>query len=459
MPSTAAHSKKAAYPGNLTGGMPVSPYEVTSPVINSHGAPALSPRPHLQPDFGLPSTSAKGYYSPSLYGSSVQQPSIPPTEQPYYGPSPTNYFSSFLPLQDDTTHANASDLTPTPPAAGHGSGSGSPHVRYASHPAGSQGHGFSGLHGASPSAPLISPKTTFKPLVPPPFRESKELSPFASPADSPAISPAGSPPRIRSPALASPPSEESLWSPSASSSDSVATSSSRRSEDSTNSLLSSPESDATSVPDSPASGSLQLGKDKTKSKGPRPSNALEFSHFLDRVSTCRLRFGHFPDLKLTMLPRCHAVSLPPEREWLGIVSRPLGAVALFAARLFRLQFVVDEFVALAHRFDPLVGLVERRVVSDARSSDPSSLDSDAGKLWRRQHHASENVRRRPKLAHLVRTETPKPRPCNNKVSRTVSKRKSWPSSHAPGCLELFLHTYTQEKKKRHLRLITFSLPV
>ncbi|GAA5997922.1 hypothetical protein JCM5350_001522 [Sporobolomyces pararoseus] len=276
MPSTSSPSKKAAYPGNLTGGMPLPPYEVTSPVINSHGAPALSPRPHLQPDFGLPSTSTKGFYSPSLYGSSVQQPSIPPPEQTYYGPSPTTYFSNFLPLQDETTHANA-DLTPTPPS-GHGNGSGSSHVRYASYPAGSQGHGLNSLHAQAPPSPLVSPKTTFKPLVPPSFRDSKDPSPFASPADSPA----GSPPRSRSPALASPPSEESLWSPSASSTDSVTTSSSRRSEDSANSLLSSPESDATSVPDSPASASLQLNGEKSKSKGPRPSNALEFSHFLDR---------------------------------------------------------------------------------------------------------------------------------------------------------------------------------
>ncbi|GAA5900457.1 uncharacterized protein JCM6883_002850 [Sporobolomyces salmoneus] len=282
MPSTTSPSKKAAYPGNLTGGMPVSPCEGNSPVINSHPAPALSPRPHLQPDFGLPSTSSKSYYSPTLYGSSVQQPSIPSTESTYYGPAPTNYFSTFLPLQDETTHGNSPDHTPTPPS-GHGSGSSSPHVRYASYPVGSQGHGLKGLHASSSSsAPLISPKTTFKPLVPPPFRDSKGASPFASPANSPAISPAGSPPRVRSPALVSPPSEESLWSPSASSTDSVVTSSSRRSEDSTNSLLSSPESDATSVPDSPASSSLQLGKDKSKSKGPRPSNALEFSHFLDR---------------------------------------------------------------------------------------------------------------------------------------------------------------------------------
>lgn len=282
IPSTSSPSKKGAYPGNLTGGMPPSPYDVTSPVINSHGAPALSPRPNLQPDFGLPSTSAKGFYSPSLYGSSVQQPSIPPPEQTYYGPSPSTYFSNFLPLQDESTMANP-DLTPTPPAGhGHGSGSGSSHVRYASYPVGSQGHGFNGHHAPAPSTTLVSPKTAFKPLVPPPFRETKELTPLASPADSPAISPAGSPPRVRSPALVSPPSEESLWSPSASSTDSVATSSSRRSEDSNNSLLSSPESDATSVPDSPASASLQLNGDKPKAKGSRPQNALEFSHFLDR---------------------------------------------------------------------------------------------------------------------------------------------------------------------------------
>lgn len=281
MPSTTSQSKKAAYPGHLTGGIPTSPYEVTSPVINSHGAPALSPRPHLQPDFGLPSTSSKAFYSPTLYGSSVQQPSIPPADQTYYGPSPASYFNSFLPLQDETTHANT-DLTPTV-AFGHGSGSSSPRVRYASHPVGSQGHGHGNLHAPpAPSSPLVSPKATFAPLVPPSFRDSKD-SPFASPADSPAMSPAGSPPRVRSPALASPPSEESLWSPSASSTDSVVTSSSRRSEDSVNSLLSSPESDATSVPDSPASASLQL-KGEKKSKGPRPSNALEFSHFLDRVS-------------------------------------------------------------------------------------------------------------------------------------------------------------------------------
>ncbi|GAA6013094.1 hypothetical protein JCM11491_005180 [Sporobolomyces phaffii] len=276
MPSTSSPSKKAAYPGHLTGGMPASPYEVTSPVINSHGAPILSPRPHLQPDFGLPSTATKAFYSPTLYGSSVQQPSIPPTDQKYYGPPPATYFNAFLPAQDETASASP-DLTPTPPAA-HST---TTHVRYNSYPVGSQGPILGNLRAPAPPSPLVSPKTTFAPLVPPSFRDSRERSPFASPADSPAMSPAGSPPRIRSPALASPPSEESLWSPSASSTDSVATGSSRRSEDSVNSLLSSPESDATSVPDSPASASLQLGEDK-KSKGPRPSNALEFSHFLDR---------------------------------------------------------------------------------------------------------------------------------------------------------------------------------
>jgi len=300
--SASSSSKKAAYPGHLTGGIPVSPFDPKAPVINSHGSPLPSPRPHLQPDFGLPSTSStsalasKSFYSPTLYGSSVQQPSVPTPDQAYYGPSVSTYFNNFLPLQDETTHSS-SDLTPTPVSHGHGSGTSSPRVRYASHPVGSTGHGSNGHNTAispsplasprptyTPPSPLASPRPTYTPLVPPSFRDSKDPSPFASPADSPARSPAGSPPRIRSPPLASPPSEESLWSPSASSTDSIVTSSSRRSEDSMNSLLSSPESDATSVPDSPASGSLQLSGEKSKSKGPRPSNALEFSHFLDRVS-------------------------------------------------------------------------------------------------------------------------------------------------------------------------------
>ncbi|GAA5932594.1 uncharacterized protein JCM15063_002149 [Sporobolomyces koalae] len=280
MPSTSSQSRKPAYPGHLTGGMPSSPYDSAAPVINSHGAPVLSPRPHMQPDFGLPSTTTKAYFSPALYGSNAHQPSAPPADQTYYGPAPSTYFNNFLPLQDETTHSPALDLTPSSTPVPNGDSS-VPRVRYASYPAGPQGSGLAGLHASVPSTNDISPKTKYAPLVPPSFRDSREPSPAASPALSPAMSPSGSPPRVRSPSLASPPSEESLWSPSASSTDSVVTSSSRRSEDSMNSILSSPESDATSVPDSPASASLQL-KEEKKSKGPRPSNALEFSHFLDR---------------------------------------------------------------------------------------------------------------------------------------------------------------------------------
>ncbi|GAA6059541.1 hypothetical protein JCM10212_006039 [Sporobolomyces blumeae] len=291
-PPTLAPQKRAAYPGNLTGGMPASLFEstVAPSVINSHGSPLLSPRSELQPDFGLPSTSStangpsKSFYSPSLYGSSVQQPSVPTPDQRYYGPAMSTYFGNYVsPTAPSSTVEAPSSGSSSP--LGHGNGTSASHQRYASHPIGSQGHGTNatGLLTPASASPQVSPKSTaYAPLVPPPFRELRERSPFASPADSPAMSPSGSPSGMRSPQLASPPSEESLWSPGASSSDSVVTTSSRRSEDSTNSLLSSPESDATSVPDSPASVSLQLKGDKPKGKGNRPSNALEFSHFLDR---------------------------------------------------------------------------------------------------------------------------------------------------------------------------------
>ncbi|GAA5890904.1 hypothetical protein JCM5296_001220 [Sporobolomyces johnsonii] len=264
---------------SLVAGMPATVYDSTAPIVNSHSPSLTSPRPALQPDFGLPSTSSsasrKDYYSPSLYPGSPQLPTSPPLAHDYYGPSGSSYYGQFLPLQDTPSHGIA-----PPSPFGHGTGSTTPRSRYASYPAGSAGTGLGVIHSShAPASPLVSPKTTYAPLVPPSFRDAKS-SPFASPAESPTASP----PRSRSPQLIGPPSDEQLWSPSLSSTDSITTSSSssRLSEHSaTSSLLSSPESDATSVPDSPGGDSV-TGGTQSKQRLQRPSNALEFSYFLDR---------------------------------------------------------------------------------------------------------------------------------------------------------------------------------
>ncbi|GAA5837836.1 hypothetical protein JCM9279_006875 [Rhodotorula babjevae] len=322
----------------LVGGHPATVYDpsVSAP-INSHrapGSPLEDPRASLPPDFGASSTSAlksKAYFSPTL-------PSAPPRPHSPLQP-PAGYFYGggpspappppggnvgglpYLPLQDSTTYGNFT----------------SAHTRYSSYP---------GQHGAtSPSAhglSVVSPRaSSFSPLVPPAFREGRgRNSPFSSPAPSPPSgqSPAGSPPRSSSPLpqvangsgstgassrklRSPPPSERSTsaetsdcdevahpWSPATDSTSSTLSSSSsltsfstvrhghgrRGDSESSNasSVLSSPESDATSVgPDSPSfppgsavatAATAGAGAGTKGGSMTRPSNALEFSNFLDR---------------------------------------------------------------------------------------------------------------------------------------------------------------------------------
>lgn len=235
----------------------------------------------------------------------------PPTGYFYGGPTspPGSNVGGlpYLPLQDSTTYGGLS----------------SSHTRFNTYP-GQHGATSPTAHGLSVSSPRGS---SFSPLVPPAFREGRgRNSPFSSPAPSPPTgqSPAGSPPQSSSPLpqvggggaagrrLRSPPPSERTtsaetsdadeagghpWSPATDSTSSTLSSSSslasistlrhghgRRgdSESSTaSSVLSSPESDATSVgPDSP---NFASGGPGTKAGSmTRPSNALEFSNFLDR---------------------------------------------------------------------------------------------------------------------------------------------------------------------------------
>ncbi|GAA5878977.1 hypothetical protein JCM8547_008681 [Rhodosporidiobolus lusitaniae] len=325
---------------------PYQSYESSLPasIINSHRSesPLGSPRPHLQPDFGLRSTSNKpapasgqpqseAYFSPTA--PSFQVPRSPPRDGSsaaaaavasyFYPGSPSGSTpTSYLPLQD------------VQPGQG-GFGNGAPRTRYHSYPVGgakqpdSASSSLSSTSSATiPGPPSLLSRTSatpYSPLVPPAFRDGRSRnSPFASPAPSPptGVSPAASPPGSSHVKLRSPPPERvsvsdtdsdndppQLWSPATTDSTSSTASSSssngtlrhgsaggispfmssragRRdgSEDSNaSSLVSSPESDVTSVPpDSPGYGGgmpLPAGEAKTLA---RPSNALEFSNFLDR---------------------------------------------------------------------------------------------------------------------------------------------------------------------------------
>ncbi|GAA6036984.1 hypothetical protein JCM8097_005491 [Rhodosporidiobolus ruineniae] len=325
-------------------GLPIpQPHFINSHRLPGSGSPLQSPRSQLQPDFGLPSTSAnysggqqqpasKAYFSPT--SSTFPIPRSPPRSDPsassYFYPavnqsSTSNTSSPYLPLQDIPGQTNL--------VANVGGGNGGfnvgggPRTRYASYPVGATGQ--------SPRQPNST--MPYSPLVPPAFRDGRSRnSPFASPVPSPpmGMSPSASPPRVGSPSsgnghvgsslkLRSPPPERTsdtesdndpphLWSPattdSAASTSSLASSTSssstssvgtvkggispfltsrlRRdgSEDSAaSSLLGSPESDATSVPpDSPGFvGGLPLPQGDVKVLQ-RPSSALEFSNFLDR---------------------------------------------------------------------------------------------------------------------------------------------------------------------------------
>ncbi|KAK4333068.1 Protein phosphatase 1 [Rhodotorula toruloides] len=324
VPSSPPQTSSAPYSTQIINGHPATVFEPSIPApINSHRSDSpevYSPRTQqqLQPDFGLPSTSLKplqtsmamastsgtstAYFSPTLPNAtprphSPQQDSgLPPS---YFYPPGSNVGGlPYLPLQDATTHGYSSGL---------GTSTTTSRVRYNTHPAGSSGP-------AAMQGP-ISPRTsTYSPLVPPAFREHRSrLSPFSSPAPSPpnGMSPSASPPASTSPLpatrkLRSPPPERAddsddagssqMWSPATTDSSTISSVSSgssllsdhsgrihpRRedSESSTSSLLSSPESDATSVaPDSP---SFVPGQGPTKGPMNRPNSALEFSNFLDR---------------------------------------------------------------------------------------------------------------------------------------------------------------------------------
>ncbi|BGP22578.1 hypothetical protein Rt10032_c08g3448 [Rhodotorula toruloides] len=314
VPSSPPRTSSAPYSTQIINGHPATVFEPSIPApVNSHRSESPAQQ-QLQPDFGLPSTSLKplqtssastsgtstAYFSPTMLGAtprphSPQQDSgLPPS---YLYPPGSNVGGlPYLPLQDATTHGYGGGLAAL-----------TSRVRYNTHPAGASAP--TGMQG--PSSPRTS---TYSPLVPPAFREHRSrLSPFSSPAPSPpnGMSPGASPPASTSPLpatrkLRSPPPERAddsddagssqMWSPATTDSSTISSVSSgssllsdhsgrihpRRedSESSTSSLLSSPESDATSVaPDSP---SFVPGQGPSKGPMNRPNSAMEFSHLLDR---------------------------------------------------------------------------------------------------------------------------------------------------------------------------------
>ena len=295
--------------------MPASAYDPSLPsrppsFINSHRAPSVngsplgSPKPQLQPDFGMSRGAKVGSSAPS---SSQQRPSEAfysptlPSFQSTASPPPPSYFSptsAYLPLQDIPTSNGP-----------NGFNTGGPRTRYHSDPS-----------TFNPSS-TRSTAHPYSPLVPPAFRSGRsQNSPFASPAPSPpnGASPAGSPPRPSTLGLRSPPPErdrertsdsetetnDQLRSPDSAASTTSSSSSQgtllggglspfskhgRRegSQDSTSSLLSSPgsESDATSVgaSDSPPYGGMkQLPLGERTAHG--FSNPSDFLSFLSKVS-------------------------------------------------------------------------------------------------------------------------------------------------------------------------------
>ncbi|GAA5833843.1 hypothetical protein JCM11251_005984 [Rhodosporidiobolus azoricus] len=400
-----ATSPPQPFATTIINGMPATVFDPSasapsSMIINSHrpsatDSPLHSPRPQLQPDFGLPSTSmnggagggatafgapSKAYYSPTL--PNFQAPRSPPRD-----PSASSYFymAQQATATNGQTSASASPYLPLQDIPGNAAGrndgfnngaNGAPRTRYHSYPVGSdKARGDSSALSAASTSASTGPggrqapnPLPYSPLVPPSFRDNRgRNSPFASPAPSPpnGFSPAGSPPRPRSPLpstssgkLRSPPPErnidsltnsdsddaqvqQGLWSPattdsisstaSASSSGSSNSAGTSRgmsalspflpagrlrdgSEDSnTSSLLSSPESDATSMPpDSPGyGGGMSLEAEDVKVLQ-RPSNALEFSHFLDRY-------------------RFHLQSNPSPRSPSSATSPPTSSLGLSAS--------------------------------------------------------------------------------------------------------------------------------
>ncbi|GAA5978588.1 hypothetical protein JCM10908_004414 [Rhodotorula pacifica] len=257
------------YATQIIGGQPATvlpPVDKTRPSLDS-----------LAPDFGVSSPRPNGAVSgievePSTGLSKAYfSPTSPVTSEHSHGPPP----SWFLPIQDATTYGN---------------GQGGQRLRVNTAPAESEQRAEFSPRGGG-----------YAQMVPPNFRQQhgifvhpNHMSPFATPDDSPAPSPpmhAGR--QLRSPPPSVPESpvdggDGGGISPAASLlSDTTARATRgqlRRdgSESSTSStvssVLSSPESEATSLgggPDSPAT--LSFGK-----AAARPNSALEFSRFLDR---------------------------------------------------------------------------------------------------------------------------------------------------------------------------------
>lgn len=261
-PPKAAASPYFASSSSLVNGMPATNYRepvATSQPSSATRAGASSPsmrRADLPPDFGAPSTKSYQASSP-LYNSSPLYPP-PPSQRP---PSPPNELAIKSLYQQYLNHPDVANYQPST-------------ARFNTHPPARSPSNTSGLPSSMHYAPLLPPTFRQHRRRDSPFA-SPAVSPFQSPSESPADSPipsparsplSTSPPRASSPPLyptISPPSEMALWSP-ASSSDAMSTSSSTTNY--------SPDSEATSVAESPSSMS------------PRPQGPMEFSTFLDRVS-------------------------------------------------------------------------------------------------------------------------------------------------------------------------------
>lgn len=237
------------------------------------GSPVLS-RDDLPPNFGDSSFSTYQSNSP-LYNPAPLYPP-PMMQQQQRPPSPP---SEMTLKQLYAQYSSSGSI-----ASGASSVSAVP-TRFHSYPSGRVASAPMNAYGAA---------AQYSPLLPPSFRDhrrrdspfvspvgspygspamspaiSPAMSPSISPAMSPAMSPVHSPGRVASPPLyptVSPPPEAGVWSPGGSSSDTLSQSSSM--------INDSPDSEATSVPESPSQGPY-----------PRPSGPLEFSTFLDKVSS------------------------------------------------------------------------------------------------------------------------------------------------------------------------------
>ncbi|KAL8292894.1 hypothetical protein RQP46_000588 [Phenoliferia psychrophenolica] len=270
-PTSPANPLLSVSPSGLIGGMPATlyPEPPASPRPNPNQSSPVVTRANLAPDFGSSSSSPRqhtytlhnGYAhqaSPSL--SSQNRPPSPPAEPDLaamYGP-----YMAYLPQQDKASSRG----------------------RFNSFPSG--GGGMQLHTTRAGSGPAV-----YAPLVVPGFRDHRRRdSPFASPADSPSMSPSdspalspqsSSPPRAHSPPLYPTTSPDELWSPASSLNDTASTASTSST---ASSVTYSPDSAATSVPDSPLSSSFS----------PRPSGPQEFSSFLDRYCFHQSQASAYP---------------------------------------------------------------------------------------------------------------------------------------------------------------------